>query len=188
MKRLHCKCTKMLALIALTIKQITIWFMFWFVSVTFVPCTCTGPQRGCFPPHSQCQRHCLKNNWVYRPKRLDCNTPNLVYSYMLCNCNHTADYVGSTKGMKARWSKLKQDIRNNNWTACGPTSHFGQHHQGDLEEAIAGLHVVLVDCCEEERELKITEDKWMCNLRTLFVGLNSHNEVISNRRRNFGMT
>ena len=59
--------------------------------------------------------------------------------------------------------------------------------KGDLEEAIAALQVVLVDCCEQEKELKKQEDRWMCNLGTLFVELNSHNEVLSNRRRNFGL-
>ena len=119
-------------------------------------------------------------------KRLNCSTPNLVY-YILCNCSNPADYVGSTKNMKARWSRHKGDIRSANWTACGLTRHFGECHQGDLEEAIAKLQVVLLDCCDQEKDLKRQEDKWMCNLGTLFVGLNSHNEVLSNRRRNFGL-
>ena len=46
---------------------------------------------------------------------------------------------------------------------------------------------VLVDSCEVEKDLKKLEDTWMCNLGTLFTGLNSHNEVLSNRRRNYGM-
>ena len=78
-------------------------------------------------------------------------------------------------------------MRSGNWTACGLTRHFGECHQGDLEEAIAALQVVLLDNSEHEKNLKKLEDKWMCNLGTLFVGLNSHNEVLSNRRRNFGL-
>ena len=119
-------------------------------------------------------------------KRITCNTPNIVY-YMLCPCTNSADYVGSSKNMKSRWSKHKWDIRNSNWTACGLTKHFGQHHQGNLEAAISGLKVVLLDCCNEESNLKKIEDTWMCNLGTLFVGLNSHNEVLTNRRRNYGL-
>ena len=119
-------------------------------------------------------------------KRLDCSTPNLVY-YILCNCNNPADYVGSTKNMKSRWSRHKGDIRSGNWTACGLTRHFGENHQGDMEEAISALEVVLLDSCEVEKDLKKLEDTWMCNLGTLFTGLNSHNEVLSNRRRNYGM-
>ena len=56
-----------------------------------------------------------------------------------------------------------------------------------MEEAISSLQVVLVDSCEVEKDLKKLEDTWMYNLGTLFIGLNSHNEVLSNRRRNYGM-
>ena len=46
--------------------------------------------------------------------------------------------------------------------------------------------MILLDKCDQEEELKRTEDRWMCDLGTLCVGLNSHNEVLSNQRRNFG--
>ena len=58
---------------------------------------------------------------------------------------------------------------------------------GDIEAALNLLQVILVDQCDQEQDLKTTEDKWMCNLGTLFVGLNSHNEVISNKRGHFGV-
>ena len=65
---------------------------------------------------------------------------------------------------------------------------FAHHHlPSSIEAALGQLQIVLLDQCEKESELKKTEDMWMCNLGTLFVGLNSHNEVISNKRRNFGM-
>ena len=65
--------------------------------------------------------------------------------YILCECDNEADYVGSAKNKKRRWSKHKNDIRSSNWTACGLTSHFGRHHRGDMEEAISKLKVTLVD-------------------------------------------
>ena len=38
-----------------------------------------------------------------------------------------------------------------------------------------------------EIDLKQLEDKWMCNLGALFQGgLNTRNEVVNNRRRNYG--
>ena len=88
--------------------------------------------------------------------------------------------------MKRRWSKHKWDIRNENWTACGLTTHFGQYHREDMEEAISNLKVTLVDCVRNERELKSKEDAWMCNLGTLFTGSNSKNEILNNRRINYG--
>ena len=105
---------------------------------------------------------------------IDCSTPNVVYC-ILCECDNVADYVGSTINMKRRWSKHKNDIRSSNWTACGLTSHFGRHHRGDMEEAISKLQVTLVDCVEEINHLNRKEDNWMCNLGTLFVGLNTRN-------------
>ena len=59
----------------------------------------------------------------------------------------------------------------------------------NTELFIRKLEVTLLDNCEEEKDLKKLEDKWMCNLGSLFVGgLNSRNEVTSNRRRNFGQS
>jgi hypothetical protein len=55
-----------------------------------------------------------------------------------------------------------------------------------MEEAISKLQVTLVDSVEEVKHLKRNEDNWKCNLGTLFVGLNTRNEVLSNNRINFG--
>ena len=91
-------------------------------------------------------------------KRIDCNSPNVIY-YIFCPCRNQSDYVGSTKNMKYRWSKHKYDIRNSNWTACGLTRHFGESPRGDMEAAIAGMQVILLDKCEQEEELKSIEDR-----------------------------
>ena len=58
-----------------------------------------------------------------------------------------------------------------------------------MEVAISNLKVTLVDSLlseYKERGLQSMEDKWMVNLRTPFTGANSRNEVLSNRRRNYG--
>ena len=124
------------------------------------------------------QKHFIK-------ERVNCSTKNVAY-YILCCCNHTEDYVGSTTNMKQRWSKHKSDIRHEKWTACGLTAHFGQYHRLDMEEAIKNLKVTILDCVEKEWQLKKKEDSWMCNLGTLFVGGNTKNEILSNNRVNYG--
>ena len=48
------------------------------------------------------------------------------------------------------------------------------------------MKITLVDSVEEVRQLKSKEYAWICNLGTLFVGLNSKNEVLSNNRVNHG--
>ena len=57
---------------------------------------------------------------------------------------------------------------------------------GDRELAIGNLKVTLLDTVKEEKDLKRREDKWMCALGTIFVGANSRNEILSNRRINYG--
>ena len=88
--------------------------------------------------------------------------------------------------MKTRWSKHKNDIKYQRWAACGLTRHFGQHHRDDIEGAINNLKVTLVASCDMEHDLKRMEDEWIIKMGTFFTGLNSHNEVLSNQRRNYG--
>ena len=68
---------------------------------------------------------------------------------------------------------------------CGLTRHFGENHGNNIEEAIGDLIVTLVNCGENEENLELLEDRWILKMGTLFIGLNSHNEVLSNRRRNY---
>ena len=60
------------------------------------------------------------------------------------------------------------------------------YHRGDMEEAISNLKVTLLDCVVDPKVLKKQENKWICNLGTRFVGLNSRNKVLSNNRIHFG--
>ena len=132
------------------------------------------------PNHIQIRpaRHYIKH-------KIDCKTPNLIY-YIYCDCQFPSDYVGSTKNIEHRWSKHKGDIRNGNWTACVLTRHFGENHSNNIEEAIGNIKVTLVDCSENEENLKLLQDRWILKMGTLFTGLNSHNEVLSNRTGNYG--
>ena len=163
-----------------------------------------GPTaKGCFPcvPLRSCCLHDRGNLQTVdhvRPlydnrrhninKRLDCLSTLAVY-YIFCPCGHPSDYVGSAKnGMRDRWYKHTADIRNKRWTACGIARHFGDHHQNDMEVAIANLQVTVVDRCMRLENLKKLEDRWMCDLGTVLGrrGLNRKNEVLSNNRINFG--
>ena len=59
------------------------------------------------------------------------------------------------KTLRKIFKKHKGDIRNGNWTACGPTRHFGENHSNNIMEAIGNLKVTLVDCSENEENLKL---------------------------------
>ena len=52
-----------------------------------------------------------------------------------------------------------------------------------METHMEKLQVTLLDSCQEEKDLKRSEEKWICNLGTFFgVGLNSRNEVVNKSR------
>jgi predicted GIY-YIG superfamily endonuclease len=149
------------------------------------PRACTLHQSGTLQKVKRIQSR-YDGAWHSIRKKLTCVTPNVIY-YILCPCGHPTDYVGSTGDFKKRLSGHKTEIGSHNWKACGMTRHFGDHHTGDMEVAIANLQVILVDCLMgeySEKGLKRIEDKRMVNLGTLFT--NSRNEVLSNRRRNYG--
>ena len=52
----------------------------------------------------------------------------------------------------------KSDIRGGHLTKCGLTAHFGQYHRGDMEQAISGIKVTLVDSVAKEKDLKRRKD------------------------------
>ena len=118
-------------------------------------------------------------------------TPNVIY-YILCPCNNSKDYVGSTTDMRRRWSKHKSDINKGYWENCGLTKHFQHHHQGERQEAIDRLQVTLVDHLagkySEEKLLQLEKD-WMERMGTFGpTGLNSRNQLLSTNRRNWGIS
>ena len=102
-------------------------------------------------------------------------------------CVAGGSYVGSTVDMRGRWSKHKYGFCHANWTVWGLTSHFGQFHSRNLEANINKLEVTLLDSCLEEKHLKRLENKWMCNMGTLYQGgLNTRNDLLNHKRRNYG--
>ena len=116
-------------------------------------------------------------------KTIDCDTKFVVYAIYCRSCDML--YIGSTKDMKKRWTKHKNDMRKGNRTFCGLANHYWLYHQNNLGD-FSCLEATLIDYVENERDLKRTEDKWICNLGTLFnaKGMNTRNEVLSNSRIN----
>ena len=99
------------------------------------------------------------------------------------------DYVGCTVNMKTRWSRHKSDIRHNREDACGLTKYFALHHQGDMEQAITNLQVILLENLEvfSDQALLQLEKDWIINLGTWGpTGLNTRNQLLTNQRRNWG--
>ena len=156
------------------------------------PRSCTLHQSGALQVVTRVwSRHF--QTWHNLPKRLQCNSPNLVYQ-ISCMCGDQMDYIGSTKDLKGRWTKHKKDIREHRWPACGLTRHMGQFHLNDLEAASSRLQVTILDQLEgdfSDRGLKTLEDRWIVKMGTCFANSqfnrgNTRNEVLSHQRRNWG--
>ena len=139
--------------------------------------------------------------WLLR-SRVDCSTAAVVY-HIHCPCNAVTegegvrpagltgtDYVGSAKhSMKRRFTQHRSDFRLAKWTACGLTRHFEQHHQQDIEGAIANLQVTILDQLHgpySEERLHRLEQLWMHRLSTTYTGCNSRLELTTSSRRNWG--
>ena len=97
--------------------------------------------------------------------------------------------MGCTVNMKTRWSRHKSDIRHNREDACGLTKHFALHHQGDMEQAITNLQVILLENLEvfSDQALLQLEKNWIINLGTWGpTDLKTRNQLLTNQRRNWG--
>ena len=148
---------------------------------------CTLHQSGALSQWRSVRSRRDVQEWVLS-RRVSCTSRDTVY-YILCPCGQISDYVGSTFDFKGRWSLHKSDIRLGRWTACGLTRHFGQHHQGNIEEAIGNLRVTLVDRLtgpHSEENLLRLEQTWMHRLGTTEAGCNSRVELTARNRRNWG--
>ena len=156
------------------------------------PRTCTLHQSGALQVVTSVTSR-WDNTVHILKRRTTCSTPSTIYK-IHCPCPNSVDYAGSAKnGMSKRWSKHKSDLRLKNWAACGLARHFGHHHQANMEEAIAGLQVTLLDHIPgpfSEERLLVREQEWMYKLGTTHagVGCNSRIELITNQRRNWGNT
>ena len=114
----------------------------------------------------------------------NCEIKNAVY-YIFCN---KGDYIGLTKNVKRRFYGHISDIQREYWKAFGLTAHFGQFHRQDMEDAISRLEVTIVDSTQEESSLKACEDRWILRVGTISKGFNKKNEVLTNRRVQYGQS
>ena len=126
-------------------------------------------QQGCFP----------------------CNSPRSCVLHQSGNLQQVT-FVKSRYDGARHYIKHKIDCKTPNviyYIYCDcqfPSDYVGSTKNMKQRWSKHKLKVTLVDCSENEENLKLLEDRWILKMGTLFTGLNSHNEVLSNRRRNYG--
>ena len=139
--------------------------------------TCTRKCDTC--AHSK-EMHSFQSPWDGRrwtvKKHLTCTTPNLVY---LLTCKLHPDegwYIGSCKDLKARWRNHKSDCKRKLTKKCSVAYHCSQTPH-PLEGNLDFLQIVAIDSAQSEEQLRRLEAYYIGNIGTLFVGLNSRNEL-----------
>ena len=85
-------------------------------------------------------------------------------------------YVGSTTDLKTRWRNQKSDAKLKKATKCGVADHVTKFKH--LEDPQLGfLTVVAVEAVKEKKDLTVRENYWMCNLGTIFKGMNTRKDL-----------
>ena len=107
---------------------------------------------------------------------LICTTPNTVYVEM-CTA-HNDWYVGSTTDLRARWRNHKSDAKLRKATKCGVVDHVTRFPHPD-DPQLDFLTIVAVEAVREKRNLIVREYYWLCNLGTIFKGMNSRKDLNS---------
>uniref|UniRef100_UPI003AF6EDD9 GIY-YIG nuclease family protein n=1 Tax=Thiolapillus sp. TaxID=2017437 RepID=UPI003AF6EDD9 len=146
-----------------------------------------GPKSkpGFFPCGNKCDtcRHSKETTVLVSPwdgrhwpikQHLTCTTPNTVYVVM-CTV-HNDWYVGSTTDLKARWRNHKSDTKLRKATKCGVADHVTRFPHPD-DPQLDFLTIVAVEAVREKRNLIVRENYWMCNLGTIFKGMNSRKDL-----------
>ena len=90
---------------------------------------------------------------------------------------HNEWYVGSTTDLKARWRHPKPDAKLKKATKCGVADHVTKFQHPEAPQ-FGFLTIVAIEAVKEKRDLIVRENYWMCNLGTIFKGMNTRNTVL----------
>lgn len=122
-----------------------------------------------------------QRKWNIR-KRLTCTSPRVIY-LLRCKIHPEAWYVGSALNLKTRWANHKSDVKLKKNHKCRVAMHMNNepHPPGDLHTY---MEIFAIDAAHSEATLGTQETWWMCNIGTIFVGLNSRKDLNSILRFN----
>ena len=80
--------------------------------------------------------------------------------------------VGSTTDLRARWRKHKSDAELRKATKCGAADHVTRFPPQPDDPQLDFLTIAAVEAVTEMRNLIVRENYWLCNLGTIFKGMN----------------
>ena len=118
--------------------------------------------------------------WNIR-QHLTCSSKNVIY-VLKCKIHPKLLYVGSTKNLKSRWANHKSDTKLKKNTKCTVSKQVNTLPHPDSKD-LDYLEIIAIDSVQEEQSLLRKEIFWICNLGTLFQGLNTRQDVHTVHRR-----
>ena len=141
-------------------------------------------QTGFFPCKERCDtcRHSKETAVLVSPwdgrhwtikQHITCSSPNTVYVIM-CEV-HNEWYVGSTTDLKAHWRNHKSDTKLKKVTKCGVADHVKKFKHPE-DPQLGFLTIMAVEAVKEKKDLIVWENYWMCNLGTIFKGMNTRKD------------
>ena len=108
-------------------------------------------------------------------QHLTCTTPNVIY-LIQCQIHPEAQYVGCTNNFKKRWANHKSDCKLKKKNKCTVVAHVcAKIHPEDQD--LLYLRITALEHVTRDQDLASRELYWMCNLGTIFVGLNTRKDL-----------
>ena len=89
---------------------------------------------------------------------------------------HNEWYVESTTDLKARWRHHKRDAKLKKATKCGVAHHVTNFKHPE-DPQFGFLTIVAVEAVKEKKDLIVRNNYWMCNLGTIFKGMNTRKDL-----------
>ena len=112
--------------------------------------------------------------WHIR-KHLTCTTKNVIY-ILKCKLHPDQLYIGSTKNLKLRWANHKSDTKLRKVTKCTVSKHVCESPH-PISDNLDFLEITAIDSVTDESKLLQREIFWICNVGTIFKGLNTRQDI-----------
>ena len=113
-------------------------------------------------------------HWPIKQSRT-CTTPTSFMYVVTCTI-HNSLYVGSTTDFLARWRNHKSVAKLRKATKCGMADHVTRCPHPD-DPQLGFLMIVAVTGGREKIQLIVRENYRLCNLGTIFKGMNSRKDL-----------
>ena len=91
-------------------------------------------------------------------------------------CFLVETFYSEFSNLKARWRNHKSDAKLKKATKCGVADHVTKFKHSE-DPQLGFLTIVAIEAVKEKKDLIVRENYWMCNLDTIFKGMNTRKDL-----------